>query len=795
MKRTRKGNDINILWEIFGEIDGVVSPYDLTGKDITLYLGTPFGKEKISNFSTEQNMVIWSFRGKDQKYLGVYRLILVVNEGENFMHTIDECDAFEIVAQTCIAEVECKDNLRISTQFNIGAITPDTELNPTSLNVVTNAAICEALASAKSDMNGELSKLKKDVDNELNTLKKDVDDEFETFNENTRQALSAQDALIKQNNNAQNALIAESIAAQNALIAESATAQNALIAEGLQDVTDKFTQESAKLDTSVKRQDKKIDDAVTELHEDLESAFNELNKEISDEFAKQNAEVAKVTEFDSRLAELSEELEHTSEVVLSHGPTLDRHTAELAELSAEVDGIDAQINGVQPKVTTESLPPHTGSAYENQYFSAIIPKGSIITSVTGCTNTVYLMKTTSGNTLGDNIYTASLPLTLDYDAYGIKAFAADAVTITYREPIEPTKGLVGEIKEIEDGVNGVINGKPYRLIAAEAKANAYAEIKFDEPIEIGSEIISVGFTPYGYVIYLTDEKGNMDTTNTLATIQSSLPFKTTKKYRGYATNFNGYFALGINGELGISNTRKSVFIKADMGEIEIYQQMMFAFWEKNVDVHFEQSTYTFTETMFSYARNYLAKEVTIGLPIGNGCRYYFNGSTLKIEANGEYTKVASVLDANKSASNYELHDAILVNNGGKYCVHDETYGLKGRYQHKYDNIRFVNNGGTMGLGLGTGYDGEYVFESCIFEPGQIIFHAPTNNADSSKVAIGIQLRNCVFKDTFFNIGTEYFNAERDDLSLFMVGCQMVGDIPSSTRAYFKEIIEYNNVNL
>ena len=466
----------------------------------------------------------------------------------------------------------------------------------------------------------------------------------------------------------------------------------------------------------------------------------------------------------------------------------------ITELSAEVDGIDAQINGVQPKITTESLPPHTGSAYENQYFSAIIPKGSIITSVIGCTNTVYLMKTTSGNTLGDNIYTASLPLTLDYDAYGIKAFAADAVTITYREPIEPTKGLVGEIKEIKDGVNGVINGKPYRLIAAEAKANAYAEIKFDEPIEIGSEIISVGFTPYGYVIYLTDEKGNVDTTNTLTTIQSSLPFKTTKKYRGYATNFNGYFALGINGELGISNTRKSVFIKADMGEIEIYQQMMFAFWEKNVDVHFEQSTYTFTETMFSYARNYLAKEVTIGLPIGNGCRYYFNGSTLTIEANGEYAKVASVLDANKSASNYELHDAILVNNGGKYCVHDETYGLNGRYQHKYDNIRFVNNGGTMGLGLGTGYDGQYVFESCIFEPGQIIFHAPTNNADSSKVTIGIQLRDCVFKDTFFNIGTEYFNAERDDLSLFMVGCQMVGDIPSSTRAYFKEIIEYNNVN-
>lgn len=190
MKVIRKGNDINILWEIFGEIDGVKSPYDLTGKDLSLYLENKYGRKEVTDFSTEENMVVWSFRGKDQKNLGVYSLILVVNEGEEFMHTIDECDAFEIVSHTCIAEQECKENLRISTQFNIGAITPDTSLNPDSLNVVTNAAICEALEAFRNEVNTQLTQFEEATGADLSAYKAEINAIFAHYKEGVNGTLN-----------------------------------------------------------------------------------------------------------------------------------------------------------------------------------------------------------------------------------------------------------------------------------------------------------------------------------------------------------------------------------------------------------------------------------------------------------------------------------------------------------------------------------------------------------------------------------------------------------------------------
>ena len=272
MKRVRKGNDINILWEIFGEIDGVVSPYDLVGKDITLYLGTPYGKEEVIDFSTEQNMIIWSFRGKDQKYIGVHTLTLVVNEGEAFMHTIDECQAFEIISQTCIKEVECKDNLRISTQFNIGAITPDTKLDPSSLNVVTNAAICEALNT-----------FSKDVDNSIDVFKGDVIKEFDTLSKTIQLNLSAQNDQIAINNEQQNARITSAMASQDALIAE-----------GLQNMNNTLTAEIQKVDAVIAEQNINIQQTTEALHE-----------QIDEEFAKQNKEIEGKVSYDGKYPELT----------------------------------------------------------------------------------------------------------------------------------------------------------------------------------------------------------------------------------------------------------------------------------------------------------------------------------------------------------------------------------------------------------------------------------------------------------------------------------------------------------
>lgn len=464
-------------------------------------------------------------------------------------------------------------------------------------------------------------------------------------------------------------------------------------------------------------------------------------------------------------------------------------------LKNEVAELSEQINGHQPKEVVISMPAHTGSVYENQLFSEIIPAGSIIVSVTGCTNAVCLTKTITGGTLGDNLYTATLPLTLDYDAYGIKAFAAESVTITYREQGEPIQGVVDNVDFLKEKLENALEGEPYRIIAENTQANSYAKIYFDKPIEKGSEIVFAASVPYALAVYPFDENGTLDTTNTLSNIRGSVPFITPKKYVGYAANMEGYFSLVIKGELGVQSTRKIVNIRTSMSAIDIYKLMLYAFYEGNVDVYFDKGHYVFDNALFSYIKDYMGKESTIGLPIGKGCKYYFNGSTLQIDAIGEFAKVVSVLDANNSASNFELYDAILINNGGKYCVHDETYGINEAYLHKYNNIRFVNNGGTMGLGAGTSYDGQYIFENCVFEPGQIIFHAPTNNTNNSPISLDIQLRGCVFKDYFFDIGTGYFDKTRDTLRLTMVGCQMKGDMLASTREYFKEITEYNNLHL
>ena len=97
MKSERIGNDIKIEWSILRQ--GV--PFSLTDKDVTIYLGSPFGRTKISGFSIDSNKVLWTFFGKDQKSLGKYSLILVVNEGNEGMITTDICDFVNLVDCSC----------------------------------------------------------------------------------------------------------------------------------------------------------------------------------------------------------------------------------------------------------------------------------------------------------------------------------------------------------------------------------------------------------------------------------------------------------------------------------------------------------------------------------------------------------------------------------------------------------------------------------------------------------------------------------------------------------------------
>ena len=99
MKNIRIGNDLNVAWSIVNKQTN--EPLSLEGRDIHLYLRTPFGRQSITDFSTHDNVVSWTFYGKDQKYTGKYSLELVINENEEGMATTDVCDFVNLVAHSC----------------------------------------------------------------------------------------------------------------------------------------------------------------------------------------------------------------------------------------------------------------------------------------------------------------------------------------------------------------------------------------------------------------------------------------------------------------------------------------------------------------------------------------------------------------------------------------------------------------------------------------------------------------------------------------------------------------------
>lgn len=154
MEYIRRGNDIEIKWAIYAGSGINEMPYDLTGKNLTLYLRTQYGKTEIKKFFVSNHVVYFTIWGKDQSKIGVYSLELVENEGLEGMHTVDECDAFKLVNHSCETggesegRVEC---VHLQFRANIGVSFPtigidiDEALSLTSENPVQNKVLTLAL--------------------------------------------------------------------------------------------------------------------------------------------------------------------------------------------------------------------------------------------------------------------------------------------------------------------------------------------------------------------------------------------------------------------------------------------------------------------------------------------------------------------------------------------------------------------------------------------------------------------------------------------------------------------------
>ena len=201
MEKIRIGNTFEVLWGIFVG-DGINEmPYDLTGRDISIYVKTPLiDKQKVESFSVDRHIISWKFEGKDQKKVGTYTMTLVENEGKNSMHTVDECEAFRLVSESCQTGCSCNldnDNVQIKTlEFRSkmsvsfpssgggSDVVIDNVLSESSENPVQNKVVTSAINNLKTSLNS-MSQSVSDLSEKVEGYSEDIANAAEKSEEAT----------------------------------------------------------------------------------------------------------------------------------------------------------------------------------------------------------------------------------------------------------------------------------------------------------------------------------------------------------------------------------------------------------------------------------------------------------------------------------------------------------------------------------------------------------------------------------------------------------------------------------
>lgn len=149
MERLRSGNDIRIQWSIIEQSDEGERPYDLENKALSLYLQVGYRRIKVEDFAVAGNSIIWTFYGKDQHTVGRYSILLIENEGEEGMWTIDIPDILELVPKSSMVGGIPRDDIElqvISLESTLNKlILVDSELSETSTYPVMNRVVTLAL--------------------------------------------------------------------------------------------------------------------------------------------------------------------------------------------------------------------------------------------------------------------------------------------------------------------------------------------------------------------------------------------------------------------------------------------------------------------------------------------------------------------------------------------------------------------------------------------------------------------------------------------------------------------------
>ena len=98
MKKIRIGKEIRIRWRVLTNGE----PLPLTGRDLRLEEVNRFGRTESAFSIEDDNVVVFTFPGTAQKYLGKHTFTLWENYNKPGQTVVDSCDGVELVPVTCM---------------------------------------------------------------------------------------------------------------------------------------------------------------------------------------------------------------------------------------------------------------------------------------------------------------------------------------------------------------------------------------------------------------------------------------------------------------------------------------------------------------------------------------------------------------------------------------------------------------------------------------------------------------------------------------------------------------------
>ena len=459
--------------------------------------------------------------------------------------------------------------------------------------------------------------------------------------------------------------------------------------------------------------------------------------------------------------------------------TINENAWEKTNLIENIKEIDVEING--NIITVEHTFEQEAGYFDKALFDEPFSPGTTIYYLKHDTD-IWLCGPEPGYLSTTKI--SSIPFITDATYYGIRAggIGEHVVLKAYASGLQPTEGIKGSIEDINDDINDInddINDINNDITILNNDINKLSQL--------GDSIIT---SLEKDKLYFTDESGYA---------VAKIDYKGISSIGFYDKNDNEFIS------------RKRLDILSTDTELEIFNKMISAYNGGNYDVYWQTSTYIFKE-IYEYMDEH-GSEIGMSwgreLPVGNNCKYYFNGSTIISNRpdSGEVSggrNIFGLWQVTKDAS-FEMYDGTLINNSGKYCVHDEGLSSPIPYRHLYKNILFkymivegvepIESG--FPIGAGTGLNTNIIFDGCIFDgtnSGSDYFIHGSTRDTVHRTTLRLVFQNCYIKHSIA-ISEGYFDLERDDVTYIVNNCSLPSISSISGRNLANYFIEFNKIIL